>query len=73
MMGRAPSFGMGKLESMELPDAVAAVVSPHFEITQNETEEVPVSSTVKAVLPGPEVWHADVCLASLYPEMYSSI
>ena len=26
MMGRAPSFGMGKLESMELPDAVAAVV-----------------------------------------------
>ncbi len=25
-MGRAPSFGMGKLESMELPDAVAAVV-----------------------------------------------
>ena len=29
MMGRAPSFGMGKLESMELPDAVAAVVSCH--------------------------------------------
>ncbi len=28
MMGRAPSFGMGKLESMELPDAVAAVVRP---------------------------------------------
>lgn len=27
-MGRAPSFGMGKLESMELPDAVAAVVCP---------------------------------------------
>ena len=25
-MGRAPSFGMAKLESMELPDAVAAVV-----------------------------------------------
>ena len=33
VMGRAPSFGMGKLESMELPDAVAAVVraspAPH--------------------------------------------
>jgi hypothetical protein len=26
-MGRAPSFNMAKLESMELPDAVAAVVS----------------------------------------------
>jgi hypothetical protein len=29
MMGRAPSFGMAKLESMELPDAVAAVVRAH--------------------------------------------
>ncbi|CAL5229988.1 g13422 [Coccomyxa viridis] len=29
MMGRAPSFGMGKLESMELPDAVAAVAMLH--------------------------------------------
>ena len=28
-MGRAPSFGMAKLESMELPDAVAAVVRMH--------------------------------------------
>ncbi|BDA44884.1 probable calmodulin-binding protein 60 B at N-terminal half [Coccomyxa sp. Obi] len=28
-MGRAPSFGMGKLESMELPDAVAAVAMLH--------------------------------------------
>jgi len=27
-MARAPSIGMGKLESMELPDAVAAVVRP---------------------------------------------
>ncbi len=26
-MGRAPSFNMAKLESMDLPDAVAAVVS----------------------------------------------
>ena len=33
MMGRAPSFGMGKLESMELPDAVAAVVSCHRHLT----------------------------------------
>ncbi|KAK9908084.1 hypothetical protein WJX75_002589 [Coccomyxa subellipsoidea] len=28
-MGRAPSFGMAKLESMELPDAVAAVAMLH--------------------------------------------
>ncbi|KAK9831959.1 hypothetical protein WJX81_003135 [Elliptochloris bilobata] len=28
-MGRAPSMGMGKLESMELPDAVAAVAMLH--------------------------------------------
>ena len=73
MMGRAPSFGMGKLESMELPDAVAAVVSPPFEFTQNQPEEIPMSSTAKAVLPGPQVWHADMCLASLNLEMYSSI
>lgn len=29
-MGRAPSFNMAKLESMELPDAVAAVVRNPF-------------------------------------------
>ena len=34
MMGRAPSFGMGKLESMELPDAVAAVVRHPSTLTQ---------------------------------------
>ena len=28
-MGRMPSMGMGKLESMELPDAVAAVAMLH--------------------------------------------
>ncbi len=35
MMGRAPSFGMGKLESMELPDAVAAVVRTPSECKQH--------------------------------------
>ena len=31
-MARAPSMGMGKLESMELPDAVAAVVRPLMDV-----------------------------------------
>ena len=43
MMGRAPSFGMGKLESMELPDAVAAVVSGHRRVTISQSS-VPSSA-----------------------------
>ena len=63
MMGRAPSFGMGKLESMELPDAVAAVVrrpSALYVKTPKQT----VALTYTALRDCSSAIAADVCCAS---------
>ncbi len=51
-MGRAPSFGMAKLESMELPDAVAAVVRllPCFPFTLSLGGKTLASYPCKACL-----------------------
>lgn len=49
-MGRAPSFGMGKLESMELPDAVAAVVRTILLLLPQH------GHTNQQVLAGPRTW-----------------
>ena len=42
-MGRSGSFGMGKLESLELPDAVAAVAMLHDMPPEQRAAHLPTS------------------------------